>query len=78
MTPSGLLQQILVSGGTELQDSRQRDARYHLRTGRVEALLGKSPTPGRDLDGPQEPRVLHDSQETQPSPGLLVPVLSLL
>jgi len=27
----------------------------------VEALLGRSPTPGRDLDGPQEPGVLHDS-----------------
>jgi len=60
MTPGGLLQQIPISGGTELRDSRQRDARYHPCTRGVKALLGRSPTSGRDLDGPQEPGVLHD------------------
>ena len=49
MAPGGLLQQVPVSGGMELRDPRQRDARYHPCTGGVEALLGRSPTPGRDL-----------------------------
>jgi len=36
------------------------DKEMHPCTGGVEALLGRSLTPGRDLDGPQEPGVLHD------------------
>ena len=78
MAPGGLLQQVPVSGGMELRDPRQRDARYHPCTGGVEALLGRSPAPGRDLDRPQELGVLHDGQETQSLPSSLVSVLSLI
>jgi len=76
MAPGSLLQQISVSGGTELQDPRQRDARHHLRVRRVEAFPGRSPTSSGDLDGPQELEVLHDGQETQLSSSLLVSVPS--
>jgi len=62
----------------ELQDLRQGDARYHPRAGRVEALSGRSSASSRNLDGPQELGVLHDGQETQPLPSLLVSVLSLI
>jgi len=78
MAPGGLLQQVPVSGRIELRDPQQGDARYHPCTGGVEALLRRSPTPGRDLDGPQELGVLHNGQETQSSPSLLVSVLSLI
>ena len=78
MTSSDFLQQIPVPGGTELRNPWQRNARYHPCIGKVEALSGRSSAPGRNLDRPQELGVLHDGQETQPSPSLLVSVLGLL
>jgi len=35
---------------------------------------GRCPPQGRNLDGPQEPGVLHDGKETQPSSGSVVPL----
>jgi len=42
----------------------------------METLPGRSKTPGRDLDQPQEPGVFHNSKETQLLPGSLVSLVT--
>jgi len=48
------------TSGAVLSQQLPGDARYHPCAGRMEALSERSPAPSRNLDGPQEPEVLHD------------------
>jgi len=71
MVSSGLLQQVLISGRVQLWDPQQEDVSHYLGSGRVETFSQRSSLLSENIDRPQEPGVLYDSQETQLLPSLL-------
>jgi len=76
VAPSRLPLQVPVPRQMELRDPRQGDAGNYLSPPRVAALYQRRGTSVQDLDGPQEPGVLHDSQATEPeaSPMVTLPL----
>ena len=72
VAPGHLPLQVPVPCQTELRDPQQGDAGNHPSSPRVVALYRGRGISVRDLDGPQEPGVLHDGQATEPEASLMV------